>query len=359
MLIYKSVEDGWKKKIKVLGFTIYNRFLENNYCNEVYFKILKFKHNPKELKIYLLGIQVANIIKAIQFNDIEKLLLRERKIVLKEFERLRKINQLQLIAANLHPKTFGEFKNCHNNQDIVLVGSGPSLNFYNPINSLKHCGLNKAFTFEKIKFNYLFTNDGGFLSMGDVTSDFINYQGNNCIKFLGDHNGKKDWQIPESLCLKIENCRRYKTNAWTYKSEFAFNIETEIIGNFCTISLQAMQFLLYTNPSKIYLVGIDTSNIGHFGGSEYDEKSRGGEDLNDLHNWAQRDWRYLKEFAKIYYPDTEIISVNPVGLRGIFRDVYTKEYVEANIEDFKEKLNDIEYLEDLTNKEEELCLQKP
>lgn len=348
MLIYKCIENGWKKKTKVMGFTIYNRFLEDNYCNEIYFKILKFKHNPKELKIYLFGIQIANIVKAIQFNDIENLLITERKIFLNEFERLRKINQIQLIAANLHPKTFGEFKNCHNNQSIVLVGSGPTLNFYkHPIDGIKHCGLNKAFLYNKVKFDYLFANDYGFLSNGDVTEEFINYKGNDCIKFLGDHNGKKDWQIPESLCLKNTNCRRYKTNAWTYKSEFAFNIDTELIGNFCTISLQAMQFLLYTNPQKIYLVGIDTSNNGHFGGSEYDETSRGGEDLNDLHNWAQRDWRYLKDFAKIYYPDTEIISVNPVGLRGLFKDVYTRSYVAENQELFAEIKNEIEYLEDI------------
>ena len=33
-------------------------------------------------------------------------------------------------------------------------------------------------------------------------------------------------------------------------------------------------------------------------------------------------WLKLKKFAKTYYPDTEIISVNPVGLKGIFKDVY-------------------------------------
>ncbi len=350
MLIYCSKEQDWNKKNKFLGFTIYKRYLKDNYCIEIYCKIFKIKHNPQEMKGYFCNIPIFKITKAITYEESQKLLLRTKEEIKRELENFRKINQLQLIAANLHPKTFGEFKNSNNTQEIVLVGSGPSLNFYTPIKNIKHCGLNKAFTYEKIKYDYLFANDYGFLAMGDVTEKFINYEGNNCIKFIGDHNGKKNWQIPESLCLKIKNCRRYKTNAWMYKSEFAFNIDTEVIGNFCTISLQAIQFLLYTNPSKIYLVGIDTSNNGHFGGLEYNEKSRDGEDLNNLHNWAKRDWGYLKEFAKIYYPDTEIISINPVGLRGLFKDVYTKDFIKTNIDEFKEQINDIEYLEIEENK---------
>ena len=45
-------------------------------------------------------------------------------------------------------------------------------------------------------------------------------------------------------------------------------------------------------------------------------------------------------------PDIEIISVNPVGLKGLFRDVYTKEYVKNNPELF-ENVDNIEYYEDI------------
>ena len=33
-------------------------------------------------------------------------------------------------------------------------------------------------------------------------------------------------------------------------------------------------------------------------------------------------WKELKEFANAFYPDIEIISINPVGLKGIFIDQY-------------------------------------
>ena len=35
-------------------------------------------------------------------------------------------------------------------------------------------------------------------------------------------------------------------------------------------------------------------------------------------------WEEIKAFALTYYPETEIISINPVGLKGIFKDVYQK-----------------------------------
>ena len=31
-----------------------------------------------------------------------------------------------------------------------------------------------------------------------------------------------------------------------------------------------------------------------------------------------------------FYPDTEIISINPIGLKGIFKDVYTEDFLNDN-----------------------------
>ena len=43
---------------------------------------------------------------------------------------------------------------------------------------------------------------------------------------------------------------------------------------------------------------------------------------NRLNNIIIDGYVRLKEFAEIYYPDVEIISVNPVGLKGLFADIY-------------------------------------
>ena len=82
-----------------------------------------------------------------------------------------------------------------------------------------------------------------------------------------------------------------------------------------------MQFILWTNPKRIYLVGCDCSLNGY-----YDSK-----DKNNLATQKVIEgWKKLKEFAQTYYPDTEIISINPIGLKGIFKDEYQKETIKTN-----------------------------
>ena len=71
-----------------------------------------------------------------------------------------------------------------------------------------------------------------------------------------------------------------------------------------------MQFALFTNPRRIYLVGCDCSS-GYFDGTATPLPN---EHLVGL-------WKEIKKFAEIYYPETEIICVNPVGLKGVFKDL--------------------------------------
>lgn len=227
----------------------------------------------------------------------------------------------RLIAtAELHKKTFAGFRNKFAGKNVVLIGAGPSVNKFKPIKNAIYIGLNRAFLLEKVKFDYLFSIDkAGIFGIYD---EFIKYP---CVKFVGDQNLGPQYQIPESVINKIKNVRRYKTDAG-FQSQFATDIESMPLGNFNTVSLQAMQFILYTNPKRVYLVGIDCSGNGHFTDNTkkkfkgFDLASR-GENLAQLTNNSIAFWKSLKEFAETYYPDTEIISVNPVGLRGMFKDL--------------------------------------
>lgn len=68
-----------------------------------------------------------------------------------------------------------------------------------------------------------------------------------------------------------------------------------------------------------------------------------------MFNQSVKDWCSLKKFLEIFYPDIEIISVNPVGLRGLFKDVYTQRYLDANPQ-LKEELGEnIEILSEDNN----------
>lgn len=237
--------------------------------------------------------------------------------------------QRALTVYHTHQKTFGGLKNKHQGDNIVLIGCGPSvnhldMNFFSKMKNTYYLGLNRAVLFDKVKFDYLFTVDKAGLDIGNENyyQKFFDYP---CLKFVGDQNLGANFQIPESEILKHSNIRRYKTTANYLSRKFAFDLETEALFNSCTVSIQAMQFVLYTNPQKIYLVGIDCNFLqaGHFIGADFDIQSR-EENLIDLDNEAVKDWKLLKKFAQTYYPETEIISVNPVNLKGIFHDIYTR-----------------------------------
>jgi len=231
----------------------------------------------------------------------------------------------RLIAtAELHKQTFAGFRNKFAGKTVVLVGAGPSVNKFKPIKNAIYVGLNRAFLLDSVKFDYLFSIDKA--GIFNIYDEFIKYP---CVKFVGDQNLGPQYQIPESVINKIDGVRRYKTDAG-FSSQFVTDIEYRPLGNFNTVSLQAMQFILYTNPKRIYLVGIDCSGNGHFTDDtkkhikSFDLAIRG----ESQQKWADASivfWHQLKQFADTYYPDTEIISVNPVGLRGLFNDLDQKE----------------------------------
>jgi len=86
--------------------------------------------------------------------------------------------------------------------------------------------------------------------------------------------------------------------------------------DFGSVVFSAIEFALWTNPKRIFLVGCDCTSTGHFDNAT---------DKTGLPTSMRATYVKLKGFAHTYYPDTEIISVNPVGLKGLFRDWYQKD----------------------------------
>ena len=234
-------------------------------------------------------------------------------------------NQMRLITASqLHQRTFLKFKGCNQGKRVAIVGAGPSVNHFKPIQDCVYIGLNRACQLDIVNFTYLFSIDK--LGIEHIYPQFAEYDS---IKFIGDQNLGPKYQIPETEVAKMRgDVYRYKTDVGMFKdSRFTCNLESEPLGNFNTVSLQAIQFALYTLPEEIYLVGIDCSSIGHFASSNKEEIALNeriqnrGENREQNADYSIQYWQQLKEFANLYYPDTKIISVNPVGLRGLFKDL--------------------------------------
>ena len=90
------------------------------------------------------------------------------------------------------------------------------------------------------------------------------------------------------------------------------------------IAFAAMQFILHCYPKKIYIVGCDCTS-GFF----YDSK------ITFECQKMVEGWLALKEHIDELYPDIEIVSLNPVGLRGLFKDEYSQNYLDSLSDDEK------------------------
>ena len=232
--------------------------------------------------------------------------------------KLNRINQVNLSTMVLHTRTFTKFKGIHQGREIVLVASGVTADQYKVKKDAIHIGVNRSFQIDnyRIPMDYIFIQD-----FSGKTPEYIDdldiYRAGECQKFYGlttKWNNKMNRVIPESHAIKA-NALRYRTD-WApidgFEPQFAYDISTQPLGCFGSIVFPALQFALWTYPKRIYLVGCDCTTAGY----AYDKK-----DTNFLKPDKIVDaYKKFKVFANKYYPDVEIISINSVGLKGIFKE---------------------------------------
>lgn len=237
-----------------------------------------------------------------------------------------------LAVSMINSDAFSGYKNKFEGRSVVVCATGPTLNDYEPIENAIHIGVNRAFLQKDILFDFLFAQCWSAIS--HCKKELKEYKGNNCIKFFGIEgvtwsNGEIGASgIPEDYAISC-NAKRYATDFFS-RGERCFDWTTDLcsqsISTGWSSALPAIQFALYTNPAKLYIVGCDTSTSGHFTeetcDAEYIERSNMG-----LRNEAEKikeNFKSISSFAKAMYPDMAIISINPVGLKGIFKDEYTE-----------------------------------
>lgn len=255
---------------------------------------------------------------------------RLKRIILNCIYKEASINAINLSAAITNKEAFSDIKNINYGKAIALCGGGPSLENYKPINNCIHVALNRALLNKNISFDWFIADDWEGIDF--FRDELIRFDG---LKFFGHQQVSPDRQIPESFRIKC-NARRYYTDIYRvedgFKSKLVCDIDKMAIGNMPNIALSAMQIVLFTNPSIIYLVGCDASQ-GHFVQPKELDKERIAEQEKNLKKLVSGSvvldmWRDIKAFAEEYYPETRIISINPVGLKGIFEDVYQEGYKE-------------------------------
>lgn len=225
--------------------------------------------------------------------------------------------QNEISAVNT--KAFAKYQNYYRGRDIVVVATGPTLNYYTPIEGAVHIGVNTVYKKQEIPLDYLFVQDGQFEFIQQGKFDGI--ENVRCKVFMG--------RVSKSSNLEqIEFPEEYRLygNVTDYMIALA-HAQAGVYRDIChhplygghTVTLSAFHFALYTYPKRIYLVGCDNAPTGYYDGT-VDKKCLLKEKEASL---LKGDYLAMKQFAQIHYPETEIISINPVGLKGIFKDLYT------------------------------------
>ena len=215
-----------------------------------------------------------------------------------------------------HPEVFEKYRGIHRGRDIVIVGAGPTLDAYTPIPDAIHIGVNRTYQCEKLSLDYLFAQDGGPVT---EVPELTNYRRGKCRKFFGVHPMMSIMQISEAYVTANDAEKYYFYNAPPADPAYFVPLDIAHQPFLCSYSVIAcaFQFALWCQPRRIYLVGCDCSSAGYFKGDS--GICAQGLPTDEL----RQEWKCLAEFAKRCYRDIEIISINPVGLRGLFKDLDT------------------------------------
>lgn len=226
------------------------------------------------------------------------------KRVLKKIDKLGMFTQNNFAMEALHSVVFPKYQNCHQGEDVVILGTGPTLQDYVEIKDAIHIGVNSAVLFDKLKLDYLFVLD--VLALKKNEKEILNYQ---CKKFFGITGISN--LISDQYLQEVEH-ERYFVDYTRTLEDFPCDISHSYFTDYGSVIFSALQFALWTNPKRIYLVGCDCTNLGYFNSSAVNDNS-------NIKNWL-KGWLKLKQFQLTAYPKTEIISIRPVGLKGIFSE---------------------------------------
>ena len=222
------------------------------------------------------------------------------------------------ILAGLVNRNLEKYRGIYEGRDILIVGGGASLDKFQQINNTVNIGINRAFKIQNIDFDYLFAQDN-FPLREDIEA-FISYKPETCKKMIGYMTKDAPFRYRQSDYARIKNREMFVINN-IEMLECPHDITLEPLADLCGTVFTALQFALLTNPKRIILAGFDC-NTGHF----FDEDKK-----LDL-SWQLRSWLMFKEHVDRYYEQVEIISLNPINLKGLFNDVYTQSFIEAHPE---------------------------
>ncbi len=322
MKIYEKKDTPKKMYVKIIGITVFKKLNDTNKIKKYFLgEMLKIIKKQQTTEFYILGIKLftkrqykSQIPTPVsEYIDISRRIERKCKDIFFNMQILSQVSYY-------HRQVFPPYKRKYENTSVVIVASGPTVHYYKYLHSYPHIAINGSVRCNNIPFDYVFLTD--LLKANIETNDIIDAYPN-AIKFyalLPNRRSIEIQQFPNSG--RIPQHRIYESGAIPFiledvwANKWAVELACEPFGDFGGSIFSALQFALYTNPQKIFLVGADCSNNYFYKTNfESDNSSK------------VKSFTRFKSFQELIYPNVEIISVNPVGLKGMFRDVYTASFL--------------------------------
>ena len=208
-------------------------------------------------------------------------------------------------------------------KSAALFATGPSLSIYSPVHFDVAVGVNSVFNKPDIlniltdyffgsSYEYHYKTGAGCEQYRSKIKEIPNrIQKFSSVYREGKETGRGNIT---ALSSKKINAIPFETNLTTFATDVS---KYSMLGH--SIVFPALQFLLFTGIKKLTLIGCDAtwpSEKVYIHNEDVPE-----EDKNEHYvEW----WEKFKDFKDENYPDVEIISKNPMGLRGLFTDVYTE-----------------------------------
>ena len=224
-------------------------------------------------------------------------------------------SELQMEAVSIH-KSFLKYKECNKGRDGVVIGSGPTLDKWKGEQNCVQIGVNGSFLSDNVDLDYLFIQDYDTKMLNKLYDKNMK----SCKKFFGVHYMLPDVK-PIPYCeldrFGAEQYFFYDNPKTTFPFDFTMDISSKPFITYGSTIFVALQFALYTHPQRLYIVGCDCS-VNHFSAHMLDLHNKNNLSLQVVNSG----WKKFAVFSNAMYPDVEIISVNPVGLRGLFKDEF-------------------------------------
>lgn len=184
-------------------------------------------------------------------------------------------------------RLFINYQDKHADKPIIFFGSGPTIKRFSiPCKNFITVGVNDSLDY--FDLDYLFVGDSRYYASN---TDKINNYTPKISKFLriaNKHSKNHGCSFKKATFKHYIGTRRIK-NSNSFYTDICKGMA---IGE--SISFEAMQFILYTGAKEVYLVGHDCND---------------GRYINK--------WKMIKRFIG---DRCKIISINPVGLSGLFID---------------------------------------